>query len=173
MAEGGGLLNRYRVKSSIGGSNPPLSAIPETKDLRARNKRLRIRLHSGCLIIAFLYASSVLSVKEIPMRDQQSPACTSESIPAANTPKSRTPALISSTRLAQFSCCANRPSPESLSMLTSQEWLLAAYTSRGGYGKQRFRLSGSTGSGWRSKLSRSLPGSTRWRKPCRNKPTKS
>ena len=26
-AEGGGLLNRYRVKSSIGGSNPPLSAI--------------------------------------------------------------------------------------------------------------------------------------------------
>ena len=27
MAEGGGLLNRYRVKSSIGGSNPPLSAI--------------------------------------------------------------------------------------------------------------------------------------------------
>ncbi len=27
MAEGGGLLNRYRIKSSIGGSNPPLSAI--------------------------------------------------------------------------------------------------------------------------------------------------
>src|SRR5258708_5439608 len=26
VAEGGGLLNRYRVKSSIGGSNPPLSA---------------------------------------------------------------------------------------------------------------------------------------------------
>ena len=26
MAEGGGLLNRYRVKNSIGGSNPPLSA---------------------------------------------------------------------------------------------------------------------------------------------------
>ena len=26
MAEGGGLLNRYRIKSSIGGSNPPLSA---------------------------------------------------------------------------------------------------------------------------------------------------
>ena len=26
MAEGGGLLNRYRTKSSIGGSNPPLSA---------------------------------------------------------------------------------------------------------------------------------------------------
>src|SRR5229473_359546 len=31
VAEGGGLLNRYRVKSSIGGSNPPLSArIEET-----------------------------------------------------------------------------------------------------------------------------------------------
>ena len=28
MAEGGGLLNRYTVKSRIGGSNPPLSAIP-------------------------------------------------------------------------------------------------------------------------------------------------
>ncbi len=27
MAEGGGLLNRYRTKSSIGGSNPPLSAM--------------------------------------------------------------------------------------------------------------------------------------------------
>ena len=27
MAEGGGLLNRYTVKSCIGGSNPPLSAI--------------------------------------------------------------------------------------------------------------------------------------------------
>src|ERR1700743_1827575 len=26
VAERGGLLNRYRVKSSIGGSNPPLSA---------------------------------------------------------------------------------------------------------------------------------------------------
>ncbi len=28
VAEGGGLLNRYTVKSRIGGSNPPLSAIP-------------------------------------------------------------------------------------------------------------------------------------------------
>ena len=28
VAEGGGLLNRYRVKSSIEGSNPSLSAIP-------------------------------------------------------------------------------------------------------------------------------------------------
>ena len=27
MAEGAGLLNRYTVKSRIGGSNPPLSAI--------------------------------------------------------------------------------------------------------------------------------------------------
>ncbi len=26
VAEGGGLLNRYTVKSCIGGSNPPLSA---------------------------------------------------------------------------------------------------------------------------------------------------
>src|ERR1700735_5299938 len=28
VAEGGGLLNRCRTKSSTGGSNPPLSAIP-------------------------------------------------------------------------------------------------------------------------------------------------
>src|SRR5436305_12731678 len=36
VAEGGGLLNRYRVKSSIGGSNPPLSArIFKTKEKRA------------------------------------------------------------------------------------------------------------------------------------------
>jgi hypothetical protein len=33
VAEGGGLLNRYRVKSSIGGSNPPLSAINLLKRL--------------------------------------------------------------------------------------------------------------------------------------------
>jgi hypothetical protein len=33
-AEGGGLLNRYRTKSSIGGSNPPLSAITICKLLR-------------------------------------------------------------------------------------------------------------------------------------------
>ena len=32
MAEGGGLLNRYRVKSSIGGSNPPLSAIESARN---------------------------------------------------------------------------------------------------------------------------------------------
>ena len=32
MAEGGGLLNRYRVKSSIGGSNPPLSASKSTRN---------------------------------------------------------------------------------------------------------------------------------------------
>src|ERR1035437_6014359 len=32
-AEGGGLLNRYRVKSSIGGSNPPLSASLQHKSL--------------------------------------------------------------------------------------------------------------------------------------------
>ena len=35
MAEGGGLLNRYTVKSRIGGSNPPPSAIrPCTRILR-------------------------------------------------------------------------------------------------------------------------------------------
>src|SRR5580658_6183707 len=33
VAEGGGLLNRYRVKSSIGGSNPPLSASLSSKFL--------------------------------------------------------------------------------------------------------------------------------------------
>ncbi len=34
VAEGGGLLNRYRVKNSIGGSNPPLSAT-ELSEVRA------------------------------------------------------------------------------------------------------------------------------------------
>jgi hypothetical protein len=32
VAEGGGLLNRYRVKNSIGGSNPPLSATQSAGD---------------------------------------------------------------------------------------------------------------------------------------------
>ena len=36
MAEGGGLLNRYTVKSRIGGSNPPLSAT-STKSLILKN----------------------------------------------------------------------------------------------------------------------------------------
>jgi hypothetical protein len=36
VAEGGGLLNRYRVKSSIGGSNPPLSAISHHPWLESR-----------------------------------------------------------------------------------------------------------------------------------------
>jgi hypothetical protein len=34
VAEGGGLLNRCRTKSSTGGSNPPLSAIIENKGLK-------------------------------------------------------------------------------------------------------------------------------------------
>ncbi len=34
MAEGGGLLNRCRVKSSTGGSNPPLSATTPSEDFR-------------------------------------------------------------------------------------------------------------------------------------------
>ena len=38
MAEGGGLLNRYRVKSSIGGSNPPLSARNLPKLLIVKDK---------------------------------------------------------------------------------------------------------------------------------------
>ena len=37
VAEGNGLLNRHRVKSSIGGSNPPLSAtFPASSPLRGR-----------------------------------------------------------------------------------------------------------------------------------------
>ena len=34
VAEGDGLLNRYTVKSRIGGSNPPLSAILTFRDLQ-------------------------------------------------------------------------------------------------------------------------------------------
>jgi hypothetical protein len=34
VAEGGGLLNRYRTKSSIGGSNPPLSATTQAVIIR-------------------------------------------------------------------------------------------------------------------------------------------
>ena len=34
MAEGGGLLNRYTVKSCIGGSNPPLSARNDLRRFR-------------------------------------------------------------------------------------------------------------------------------------------
>jgi hypothetical protein len=37
VAEGGGLLNRYRVKSSIGGSNPPLSARKPHNSLKINN----------------------------------------------------------------------------------------------------------------------------------------
>ncbi len=37
MAEGGGLLNRYTVKSCIGGSNPPLSARNSFKEFTAED----------------------------------------------------------------------------------------------------------------------------------------
>ena len=37
MAEGGGLLNRYTVKSRIGGSNPPLSATFIINDLQKQH----------------------------------------------------------------------------------------------------------------------------------------
>ena len=50
MAEGGGLLNRYTVKSCIGGSNPPLSAskslMPE--NFWSQRKKHRIWPHSSC-----------------------------------------------------------------------------------------------------------------------------
>ena len=58
MAEGGGLLNRYRVKSSIGGSNPPLSA-----------------MYSFVFSILYsnLFAACAISVFGLNLRDQ-SPA---------------------------------------------------------------------------------------------------
>ena len=37
VAEGGGLLNRCRVKSSTGGSNPPLSAIDLNNTMKIHN----------------------------------------------------------------------------------------------------------------------------------------
>jgi hypothetical protein len=40
VAEGGGLLNRCRVKSSTGGSNPPLSAIDLAKLLKTKVKTI-------------------------------------------------------------------------------------------------------------------------------------
>ena len=45
MAEGGGLLNRYRVKSSIWGSNPHLSA---SFPCPLRIVDLNIEKHRGC-----------------------------------------------------------------------------------------------------------------------------
>jgi hypothetical protein len=51
VAEGGGLLNRYTVKSCIGGSNPPLSA--------SRSKFSQHRyLLSWCLKLLTLTAAS-------------------------------------------------------------------------------------------------------------------
>src|SRR6201998_4980099 len=42
VAEGGGLLNRYRVKSSIGGSNPPLSASNSSISLNSADRQKQI-----------------------------------------------------------------------------------------------------------------------------------
>ena len=50
MAEGGGLLNRCRVKSSTGGSNPPLSASNPSKSIQ-RHPDIRIKPQ---LILRFL-----------------------------------------------------------------------------------------------------------------------
>ncbi len=48
MAEGGGLLNRYTVKSCIGGSNPPLSARLFKGLQPAETKQIPLASHAGC-----------------------------------------------------------------------------------------------------------------------------
>jgi hypothetical protein len=53
VAEGGGLLNRYRAKSSIGGSNPPLSAsiflnVPEQAESAETSVNLWFSARHAC-----------------------------------------------------------------------------------------------------------------------------
>jgi hypothetical protein len=57
VAEGGGLLNRYRVKSSIGGSNPPLSAILQIKSFRIRQITETKQLTGACSCSQSAYSS--------------------------------------------------------------------------------------------------------------------
>jgi len=58
VAEGGGLLNRYRVKSSIGGSNPPLSAI-ETSDNIRQGSMLNVKTPANAGVFLFWLSDSI------------------------------------------------------------------------------------------------------------------
>jgi hypothetical protein len=51
VAEGGGLLNRCRVKSSTGGSNPPLSAIQSTSPIHSTRNNLNSAINVDNLLI--------------------------------------------------------------------------------------------------------------------------
>src|SRR5215471_15111184 len=81
VAEGGGLLNRYTVKSCIGGSNPPLSArisLPVNHDpffsLHPVTHSLELEARS-CLLgyIAILRGADVPNCPLWPDPGQQSP----------------------------------------------------------------------------------------------------
>ena len=60
MAEGGGLLNRYRVKSSIGGSNPPLSAIALASTTQL------VGYHDGYQFLRISQGDSASPFREMP-----------------------------------------------------------------------------------------------------------
>ena len=72
MAEGGGLLNRYRVKSSIGGSNPPLSARYHVRIAGAFS--LQVRMSLGMSYLTIFEIKTGLPSKPYP-KIQMSPCC--------------------------------------------------------------------------------------------------
>ena len=60
VAEGGGLLNRYRIKSSIGGSNPPLSASSSSLTVDSRLNPANIRLSARFQALKFAWREAPL-----------------------------------------------------------------------------------------------------------------
>jgi hypothetical protein len=64
VAEGGGLLNRYRIKSSIGGSNPPLSATSSSKTVQGNSRKYpKPQETLGFLLVCYLSAYSGVQPK--------------------------------------------------------------------------------------------------------------
>ncbi len=90
VAEGGGLLNRYRIKSSIGGSNPPLSAITFNKP-KEMNSGFQRSPSSGpltnlcfsCAVPAFCRVGEVDGRRDGPEHLQTKFSNTSSSVPMA------------------------------------------------------------------------------------------
>ena len=60
MAEGDGLLNRYTVKSRIGGSNPPLSAIFSLQFIKTQKIPIKMELASLMLAIGLKWLTMKL-----------------------------------------------------------------------------------------------------------------
>jgi hypothetical protein len=76
VAEGGGLLNRYTVKSCIGGSNPPLSASLLTSFRSGIRKRRFVKAR-----LQITGDGAFSGIQQVLVASRKYSCCTSDAIP--------------------------------------------------------------------------------------------